>query len=163
MFSKLSKTIFNLISLLSRVFIPQGFHKCATHTSTVRRHQKQIKSKERARKKKKFLCIFNFHLQLINWIAAMISCLRSWLFGESESNTNRCTYKCMKNFAENKYSCTRGEDSSRDGGRGWWRRRRFIACLMPFRIEHLQYMCACNDGTMAVAHMAFTSSTRKCY
>ena len=34
----------------------------------------------------------------------MISCLRSWLFGESESNTNRCTYKCMKNFAENIYA-----------------------------------------------------------
>lgn len=52
----------------------QVMHFCMLFfSSTPSREANQIK-----KRKKKFLCIFNFHLQLINWIAAMISCFRSF-------------------------------------------------------------------------------------
>lgn len=140
MFSKLSKTIFNLIL---------SFFVCSSRKASIdvqyiqahsRRHQKQIKPEE-SEKEEKFLCIFNFHFainKLNRCNDFLLSQLAVWGVG--------VIYKSMyvrmyEKFARNIYALEEkmwgGHDDGKEGEVDL-----FVACLMPFRIEHLQYMCA---------------------
>lgn len=56
--------------------IPRGF-RCSITYEAASEGTRSESNQENRERSKKFLCIFNFHLQLINWIAAMISCFLS--------------------------------------------------------------------------------------